>query len=74
MINDIVYNEPTHIVAVFKDFLIYDDITEFMKRFYSEEESHPRVIKVCDFYAQYSEVFPNYVTLPEQKMMFKNIE
>jgi hypothetical protein len=30
--NDIVYNEKSHITAVFKDFLIYDDYSEFMKR------------------------------------------
>jgi hypothetical protein len=30
--NDIVYNEKSHITAIFKDFLIYDDYSEFMKR------------------------------------------
>jgi len=30
--NDIVYNERSHIVAVFKDYLIYDDSSEFLKR------------------------------------------
>lgn len=30
--NDIVYNEKSHIVAVFKDYLIYDDSSEFLKR------------------------------------------
>jgi len=31
--NDIVYNEKSHIVAVFKDYLIYDDTSEFLKRY-----------------------------------------
>lgn len=30
--NDIVYNEKSHVVAVFKDYLIYDDSSEFLKR------------------------------------------
>ncbi len=30
--NDIVYNEKSHVVSVFKDFLIYDDTSEFLKR------------------------------------------
>ncbi len=30
--NDIVYNEKSHIVSLFKDFLIYDDTSEFLKR------------------------------------------
>ncbi len=31
----------------------------------------PRII---EFYEKYSKVFPNYVNLPENKFMFKNIE
>jgi hypothetical protein len=38
VINDIIYNEPAHIVAVFKDYLIFDDLSEFMKRYYNKEE------------------------------------
>lgn len=74
VINDIVYNENTHIVSVFKDYLVYDDISEFMKRFYAGFESATRLPKVYDFYEKYSKVFPNYVVLPENKFMFKNIE
>lgn len=74
IINDIIYNEPTHIVAVFKDYLIHDDLSEFLKRFYTESESIARLPKICDFYEKNSKVFPNYVNLPENKFMFKNIE
>jgi hypothetical protein len=31
-VNDIVFNEKSHIVAVFKDYLILDDEAEFLKR------------------------------------------
>lgn len=34
IVNDIIYNEPTHMVAIFKDYLIYDDLSEFLKRYY----------------------------------------
>lgn len=74
IINDIIYNEPTHIVAVFKDYLIYDDLSEFMKRYYDKQESAVRLPKVWEFYEKYSKVFPNYVNLPENKFMYKNIE
>ncbi len=33
-INDLIYNEQTRIVAIFKDYLIADDINEFLKRPY----------------------------------------
>jgi hypothetical protein len=74
LINDIIYNENTHIVSVFKDYLIYDDVSEFLKRFYNKLESVQRLPKMFEFYDKFSKVFPNYVVLPENKYMFKNIE
>lgn len=59
---------------MFKDYLIFDDVSEFLKRFYECTESKKRLPKVIEFYETYSKVFPNYVNLPENKFMFKNIE
>ncbi len=74
VINDIIYNESSHIVAVFKEFLIYDDVSEFLRRFYKTSEAMPRLTKVNDYYAKYSKVFPNYFLFKESKYMFKNIK
>lgn len=74
IVNDIIYNEPTHVVAIFKDFLIYDDLSEFLKRSYDTTEAISRLPKITEFYEKYSKVFPNYVNLPENKFMYKNIE
>lgn len=74
IINDVIYNENTHIVSVFKDYLIFDDVSEFLKRQYVVSEAKKRLPKVIEFYETYSKVFPNYVNLPENKFMFKNIE
>ena len=63
-INDLVYNEPTHLVSVFKDYLILDDINEFLKRPYNEEEQKVRLPKFCNFYEQISaSTVPNYIGL-----------
>jgi hypothetical protein len=32
LLKEILYNEKSHLVAKFKDFLIFDDSTEFLKR------------------------------------------
>ncbi len=74
IVNDIIYNEATHVVSTFKDYLIYDDPGEFLKRFYAHHESSARLPKVYDFYDKYSQVFANYIALPEKEYMFKNIE
>lgn len=73
VINDIVFSANTHIVARFKDFLIYDDPTEFMRRLYSCNESYPRIMSLCEYYERSSKVFPNYIAFPENKYMYKNI-
>ena len=74
VITDIIYNENTNLVSVFKDYLIYDDISEFLKRYYYMDEFPTRLPKIYEFYEKYSKVFPNYVNIPENKYMFKNIE
>lgn len=75
VVNDLIYNEQTHVVSIFKDYLILDDINEFLKRPYKREtESHVRLPKLCEFYQKYSQVFPNFVSLPESKYMFRNIQ
>ena len=74
IVGDIMYNENRHIVSVFKNYLIFDDFSEYLKRFYQEFEAEERLPRVFEFYEKYSKVFPNYVSLPENKYMFKNIE
>ena len=74
LIDNIIYNENTHIVSIFKDYLILDDVSEFLKRPYGLEESVGRLPKIYEFYEKFSKVFPNYVNLTESKYMFKNIE
>ena len=73
VINNIVYNEQTLIVAKFKDFLIMDDSSEFLKRYYTKEESLFRLPKFFLYYITYNKIFPNYTSLPESKYIYKNI-
>jgi hypothetical protein len=39
IVNDLIYNENSHVVSIFKDYLILDDINEFLKRIYQKEEA-----------------------------------
>ena len=49
MINDIIYNERSHYVETFKEYLIYEDINEFLKRFYPLYESKKNYQKFSFF-------------------------
>ena len=68
------YNESRSIVSIFKDYLIFDDFTEYFKRMYGQTETPERLPRIFEFYGKYSKVFPNYVNLSENNYMFKNIE
>ena len=71
--NNIIYNDRTHIVSRFKEYLIIDDEGEFLKRYYRKKESVARLQKFFKFYFLYSKVFPNYTSINENKFIYNNI-
>ena len=73
MIEDILNNESTHLVAEFKDYLIWGDITEFLQKSYNIQESRKYLPKIYEYYNSCSVIFPNYVTLHESKYIYKSI-
>ena len=73
MINDIIYNEKSHIVSLFKDNLIIDDCSEFLKRYYTTDESQLRLPRFFEYHETYSRIYPNYTAIPESKYIYKNI-
>ena len=72
-INNLMFNEKCRIVSRFKDYLIYDDDTEFCRTNYKKEKLRNTLIKIYNFYDQYNKVFPNYMILPENIYMYKNL-
>ena len=50
MIEDILNNESTHLVAEFKDYLIIGDLTEFLQKSYNMEEIKKYLPKIYDYY------------------------
>jgi hypothetical protein len=74
LVNDIIYNEKANIVGKFKDYLIFDDTSEFLKRYYKVKETRNRLPKIYEFYSSYSKIFPNYITISEAKYIYKNIQ
>ena len=74
VIEDIINNESTHVVAEFKDYLIYGDDSEFLQHYYPVSKSYKYLPKIFDYYQSCSVIFPNYVVLPESKYIYKNIQ
>ena len=49
-INDILNHERTSAVEHFKDMLIYDDVDEFLKRFYKKSEYNDKIKLLSEYY------------------------
>ena len=74
IIDNIIYNDKSHIVAKFKDSLIELDYSDYLKRYYTKKESKIRLLKYFEYYNLYSKIFPNYTSIPEGKYFYINIQ
>ena len=74
VIGDIINNESTHLVAEFKDYLIYGDDSEFLQKNYNIKECKKYLPRIFNYYESCSIIFPNYVVLHESKYIYNNIQ
>ena len=58
IMENLIFNKNTHLVSVFKDYMIWDYIEEFLKRFYKGEESFFCVPTFKDIFC--NEMIHNY--------------
>ena len=73
IIENVMCNDPCHFVAVFKDYLIADDHSEYLRRMYKKHESTQRLLKLFSYYQETSVIFPNYTPLIESKYLYNNV-
>ncbi len=73
ILNHLIFNEKCKIVVEYKDFLILNEDIEFLKRYYPNEEIYQRLNKILNFYEKFTQIFPNYMILTENKFLYTNI-
>ena len=73
IIENLMCNGRCHLVAVFKNYLIEDDNSEYLRRFYKSRESGPRLKKLFLYHEETSVIFPNYTPLVESKYLYNNV-
>ena len=61
--NSLIFDQKIHLVAIFKDYLIWDDLSDFLKRFYFLNESIQIIPKISECYNHYSIFSPVYFGL-----------
>ena len=62
IINDIIFDHRNHIVAEFKNYLLWDETSEFLKRYYQKKDVISRLPKISEYYEQYTLFTPNYLS------------
>ena len=60
IINAIIFDHRIHIVAVFKNYLLWDETSEFLKRYYKKKDNKARLPKIAEYYQKYTLFTPNY--------------
>lgn len=73
IIENIIFNEKSHIVSLFKDNLIYDDECEFFKKFYNINNVYLKFRKILEYNENYCVLYPNYAALPQSKFFYENL-
>ena len=58
--NAIIFDQRNHIVTVFKNYLLWDETSEFLKRYYKRKDNVERLPKIAEYYEQYTLYTPNY--------------
>ena len=61
IINDIIFDHRNHIVALFKNYLLWDETSEFLKRYYMKKDIFGRLPKISEYYEHYTLFSPNYL-------------
>ena len=72
----LLFNKNTHLVSLFKDYMIYDYVDEFLKRYYTTQETEERLPKFSIFYKNYLTFFcqPCFTSFKYNNLIQRNRE
>ena len=71
--NYLIFNYKCRLTLFFKEFLISDNSSEYLRNFYHKEDLINILGKILEIYCLYSKIYPNYIILNENKFLYKNI-
>ena len=63
IIDSIIFDQKSHLVSEFKNYLLWDETSEFLKRFYDLIESFDRLPNISQYYEEYTLFAPVYFGL-----------
>ena len=72
IIHSIVFDQKNHLVTEFKNYLLWDETSEFLKRYYKKNESKGRIPKISEYYEKYTLFAPVYFGLNSEIILIMN--
>ncbi len=63
--NEIIFAKNKRIVSIFKDNLLWNETSDFLKQFYKTSESKNLIPSICEYYECFSLLFPEYGPLED---------
>lgn len=73
-IEDLIFLKTSLYTNKFRELLLYDEETDFCRRFYFSYELKEKLNRILRFYDGYSKIFPNYIIMNGAKFVYKNIK
>ena len=74
-INEIIFDKRKRLVSVFKDYLLWNETSDFLKEYHFISDSINLIPNMCEYYENYTLLFPEYGPLEDViKFMRKNMK
>ena len=74
-INEIIFDKRKRLVSVFKDYLLWNETSDFLKEYHKMSDSITLIPNMCEYYENYTLLFPEYGPLEDVvKFMRKNMK
>ena len=74
-INEIIFDKRKRLVSVFKDYLLWNETSDFLKEYHHISDSISLIPNMCEYYENYTLLFPEYGPLEDVlKFMRKNMK
>ncbi len=73
--NDIIFDEKKRIVSIFKDYLLWDETSDFFRQYYKKNKSIRMILRFITYYETYTNFYPEYGPHEDiLKILKKNIK
>ena len=73
--NEIIFDNNKRLVCIFKDYLLWNETSDFLKEYYKSSESKKLLPNMCEYYEGFTLIHPEYAPLEDVlKILKKNIK